>query len=73
MTNAPVTNAPEAEVIYLQSHPMWLAARQRENQRLEEMRRHPAYLGRQRAAAMGVDVSSMGSAARAWPSADSPA
>lgn len=52
---------------------MWLAARQRENQRLEEMRRHPAYLGRQRAAAMGVDVSSMGSAARAWPSADSPA
>ncbi|SON63686.1 hypothetical protein MSIMFI_05217 [Mycobacterium simulans] len=51
-----VASASGAKVICLQSHPAWAAAQRRERQLQEEMRRHPAYLGRQRAAAMGGDV-----------------
>lgn len=57
-----MANASEANVIFLQSHPVWTAARQRECQRQEEMRRHPAFLARQRAADF-----------RACPGADAPA
>lgn len=45
-----------ANVIYLQSHPVWTAARRHERQLQEAMRRHPAYLGRQRALANGGPV-----------------
>ncbi|WP_232021833.1 hypothetical protein [Mycobacterium basiliense] len=58
-------------MIFLQSHPTWVAAQQRERRRFEEMQRHPAYLAyvaRQRAAANGGDVGTS-----AWSSADSPA
>jgi hypothetical protein len=65
-----VANASEATVIFLQSHPVWTAARQRECQRREEMRRHPAFLARQRAAALGRDVAAD---FRACPGADAPA
>lgn len=51
-----VASASGAKVIHLQSHPTWVAAQRRERQLQEEMRRHPAYLGRQRALAMGGDV-----------------
>ncbi|KAA1249970.1 hypothetical protein F0Q45_12240 [Mycobacterium simiae] len=67
-----MANASEATVIYLHSHPAWIAAQRRDSQLLAEMRRHPAYLGRQRAAAMAGDA---GTAVptRAWTSADAPA
>lgn len=51
-----VASSSGAKVIHLQSHPTWVAAQRRERQLQEEMRRHPAYLGRQRALAMGGDV-----------------
>lgn len=31
-----------AKVIVLQSHPLWVAARERERERREAMRRHPS-------------------------------
>lgn len=43
-----MANASEATVIFLQSHPAWIAAQQRDHQLEEEMRRHPAFLGRTR-------------------------
>ncbi|BBX73369.1 hypothetical protein H7H78_04565 [Mycobacterium shinjukuense] len=50
-----MAKASESTVIDLQSHPVWRAAQRRERQLLEDMRRHPAYQGRLRAAAMGGD------------------
>lgn len=38
-----MANASEATVIFLQSHPAWIAAQQRDHQLEEEMRRHPAF------------------------------
>ncbi|WP_081287732.1 hypothetical protein [Mycobacterium asiaticum] len=51
-----MANSSEAKVIYLQSHPRWAAAQRRERQLHEAMRRHPAHIGRQRAAAAGDTV-----------------
>ena len=51
-----MANEPKANVIYLQSHPLWAAAQRRERQLQEAMRRHPAYLARQHAAAGGGSV-----------------
>lgn len=68
-----MANASGATVIYLQSHPTWVAAQRRERQRLEAMRRHPAYLGRQRAAAVGGDAGAAVRGTRVWPGANAPA
>lgn len=38
-----MANASEATVIFLQSHPAWIAAQQRDHQLEEEMRLHPAF------------------------------
>lgn len=48
-----MANQAEANVIDLQSHPLWVAARRRERQLQAAMRRHPSYVGRQRAAMAG--------------------
>jgi hypothetical protein len=51
-----VANASGATVIFLQSHPAWVAAQRRAHERSEAMRRHPSFLARRRAAASGDDV-----------------
>lgn len=37
-----MANTSEAMVIFLQSHPAWIAAQRRERERSESMRRHPS-------------------------------
>ncbi|MCV7145545.1 hypothetical protein [Mycobacterium riyadhense] len=68
-----MASASGAKVIHLQSHPAWAAAQQRERQLQEEMRRHPAYLGRQRAAALGGDLAIGARNFAVCPSTDTPA
>jgi len=68
-----VASESEANVIYLQSHPIWTAAHRRERQLQEAMRRHPAYIARQRAAAMGGAVSAEHSDFGRYSTADAPA
>ncbi len=48
-------NASGANVIFLHSHPTWVAAQGRERERREAMRRHPSFVAR-RAAAAGEAV-----------------
>jgi hypothetical protein len=50
-----VRSASEAKVIFLHSHPAWVAAQRRERERREAMRRHPSFVAR-RAAASGEAV-----------------
>lgn len=63
----------EANVIYLQSHPIWTAAHRRERQLQEAMRRHPAYIARQRAAATGGSTSADHRTFGRYSTADAPA
>jgi Ni/Fe-hydrogenase subunit HybB-like protein len=51
-----VADAAGATVIFLHSHPAWVAAQQRARERSESMRRHPSFLARRRAAASGAGV-----------------
>lgn len=51
-----MADAPGATVIFLQSHPAWVAARRQERERRAAMRRHPSYLARRHAAASGGQV-----------------
>ncbi|ORA22747.1 hypothetical protein BST12_08755 [Mycobacterium angelicum] len=67
-----MANASGATVIVLQSHPLWIAAQKREEQLRDEMSRHPAFLGRQRALAMGADLAAGHRSLRACPG-DTPA
>jgi hypothetical protein len=46
-----VANESGATVIFLESHPTWLAAQRRARERTEAMHRHPSFLARRRAAA----------------------
>jgi hypothetical protein len=50
-----VASASGADVIFLQSHPTWVAAQRRARERREAMRRHPSFIAR-RAAASGEAV-----------------
>lgn len=50
-----MANTSGATVIFLQSHPAWVAARRRERERMEAMHRHPSVRGRKRATAAGSD------------------
>ncbi len=50
-----MADAPGATVIFLHSHPAWVAARRQERERRAAMRRHPSSLAR-RAAAGGKTV-----------------
>lgn len=49
----------EGTVIFLQSHPLWVAAQRRERERGDAMRRHPSFRARQRVAATGSRVTPM--------------
>ena len=68
-----MANESEAKVIYLQSHPVWMAAHRRERQLQEAMRRHPAYIGRQRAVAVGDSVPAVHRGFGRYSTADAPA
>lgn len=68
-----MANASEAKVIDLLSHPLWTAAQRRERQLEAAMRRHPAYIGRQRALAMGETADTVDRSARRYKTADAPA
>ena len=54
-----MANASGATVIFLHSHPAWVAARRRARERSESMRRHPSFLARRRAAASGGDIAAV--------------
>ena len=47
-------SASGAKVIALESHPAWVAARRRERERREAMRRHPSFAARRAAAGEAV-------------------
>ncbi|ORA80918.1 hypothetical protein BST29_15615 [Mycobacterium malmoense] len=51
-----MASASVATVIFLQSHPTWIAAQRRAQERSETMRRHPSFPARRRAAASGDDA-----------------
>jgi hypothetical protein len=51
-----VANSSEATVIFLQSHPAWVAAQRYARERSEAIRRHPSCRARQRSAASGCDA-----------------
>ncbi|OBI17759.1 hypothetical protein A5712_23575 [Mycobacterium sp. E2327] len=51
-----MADADGATVIFLQSHPAWAAARRRDRERRDAMRRHPSSLARRHAAVAGGQV-----------------
>ncbi len=65
--------ASDSTVIFLHSHPTWMAAQQRECQRQEDMRRHPSFLTDQHAAGLEPNVAAGACDCTVWPGADAPA
>ena len=55
-----MANTPESTVIFLQSHPAWIAAQRRERERNESMSRHPSARGRRPAAEVNHAVAAGG-------------
>lgn len=51
-----MANSSEATVIFLQSHPVWVAAQRHARERSEAIRRHPSCRARQRTTASGCAV-----------------
>jgi hypothetical protein len=68
-----VANASGATVIFLKSHPAWVAAQRDARERSEAMRRHPSFLSRQRPAASGDDVAPVIRDFTVYSSTDTPA
>ncbi|MEE2855163.1 MAG: hypothetical protein VX424_21220 [Actinomycetota bacterium] len=68
-----VANAPEGTVIFLHSHPAWIAAQRRERERNDAVRRHPSFRARQRAAASGNPVVPMVRNLKLYSSGNTPA
>ena len=64
-----MANAPEAKVIYLQSHPAWAAARRYDRERREAVRRHPSSHARRAAVASGEVIRDF----KVYSSSDTPA
>ena len=48
-----MADEPEATVIFLQSHPAWVAAQRRAADRSEAIRRHPSFRAKRRSGASG--------------------
>ncbi len=42
------TKSTDANVVVLETHPVWRAAQRRSKKRMEAMRRHPSYQGADR-------------------------
>ncbi|HWS91014.1 MAG TPA: hypothetical protein VN306_00495 [Mycobacterium sp.] len=68
-----MATASGATVIFLQSHPLWVAAQRDARERREAMRRHPSFLARKRAAAAGRDVPAVTRDFKLYSSTDTPA
>jgi hypothetical protein len=68
-----VANASGATVIFLHSHPAWVAAQRHARERSEAMRRHPSFLARQRAAVSGDDVAPVSRDFKVYSGTDTPA
>ena len=68
-----MANAPGATVIFLESHPAWVAAQRAARERSEAMRRHPSFLGQRHAAASGGDVAAFTREFKLYTSTDTPA
>jgi hypothetical protein len=68
-----VANASGATVIFLHSHPVWVAAQQHARERSESMRRHPSFRARQRAAGLEGEVADGIRDFRVRSSTDTPA
>lgn len=62
-----------AKVIFLQSHPAWVAAQRQEREREEAMRRHPAFRARQRAATADGQIIPLVRDYKSYSSANTPA
>jgi hypothetical protein len=67
-----VTDVPGATVIFLQSHPAWIAARRREQERRAAIRRHPSSMAH-RNAASGGKVAPVTRDFKLYSSSDTPA
>lgn len=68
-----MANKSEGTVIFLQSHPLWIAAQRRERERNDAMRRHPSVRVRQRVAATGGRVTPMIRDFKLYSSTNTPA
>ena len=68
-----MANAPEATVIFLQSHPAWIAAQRREHERSESMRRHPSARGPRGAAEVDHAIAAGSRHFKVYSSGDTPA
>jgi hypothetical protein len=68
-----MANAPESTVIFLQSHPAWIAAQRRERERAESMHRHPSSRGRRGAAELGHAVGAGSRHFKLYSGTDTPA
>ena len=68
-----MANASGATVIFLESHPEWVAAQRAARERGESMRRHPSFLARRHTAASGGDVAAVTRDFKLYTSTDTPA
>nr|WP_084298756.1 hypothetical protein [Mycobacterium genavense] len=68
-----MANAPESTVIFLQSHPAWIAAQRRERERAESIRRHPSFRARRGDARVGQAVAAGSRRFKLFSTGDTPA
>ncbi|ORW69016.1 hypothetical protein AWC23_19870 [Mycobacterium saskatchewanense] len=68
-----MANESEATVIFLESHPRWLAAQRARRERVEAIGRHPSVVARRRAHARDRDIAVGMRAMRSYSSGDTPA
>nr|BBX76658.1 hypothetical protein MFLOJ_04450 [Mycobacterium florentinum] len=68
-----MANAPGSTVIFLQSHPAWIAAQRRERERTESMRRHPSARARRGTAEVDHAVAVGSRHFKVYSSGDTPA
>jgi hypothetical protein len=68
-----VATTSGATVIFLQSHPAWIAAHRYDREREEAIRRHPSYRGRRGAAELDSKAVAGSRDFRLYSSTDTPA
>lgn len=68
-----MANTSGATVIFLQSHPAWIAAHRREREREEAMRRHPSFRARRSSTELGSKLTAGARQFRVYSTTDTPA
>lgn len=68
-----MADTSQATVIFLHSHPIWVAAQRRARERNDAIRRHPSSHTRQRAAAAGSSITPLIRNFKVYSSTDTPA